>query len=117
MKKQALTLYKNVFCVTFYQNFNNARPVPVNSILQFTVSFFKYLHRMHRVNLLLVGESQRVPALDLPISIFLKSTSFLCCLSNVSYSLPNRQFLSDLNTGDACLYFLQTYSGAVMLSV
>jgi len=37
-----------------------------------------------RVNLLSVGESQRVPAADLSRLDFLKFTSFRCLLSNVA---------------------------------
>ena len=70
-----------------------------------------------RVNLLSVGESQRVPALDLSRLDFLKFTSSLCLLSNVTYSLPDCQLLSDFDTGDGCLHLLQIHSVAVMLSM
>ena len=55
-----------------------------DNIIQLNEDLIKHDLKDDRVNLLSVGESQRVPATDLSRLVFLKFTSFWCPLSNVT---------------------------------
>ena len=72
---------------------------------------------LDRVNLLSVGESQRVPALDLLRLYCFEFTSSPPRLSNVIQSFPDCQLLTDLQTWDRRLQLLHIYLGTIMLPV